>query len=640
MDRTLANASSGPQEPGGAPPSWAIRRLLGFRRRLRALVLGSSEAAVAVPGDHNVNVFDLNRALVADYERFARSFTQIRAPDIRRQVEEIYASNRFWPDPLISINPHFERGTSVADLVADGSLHPETAKVFRVEGQPITLHRHQAQAIAKATRRQSFVVTTGTGSGKSLCFFVPIIDAAIRARATGEAARTRAIVIYPMNALANSQLKELEKFIDQSGLPVALRPTFARYTGQESQEERERIREAKPDILLTNFMMLELLMTRQNPLDRAVIANATGLDFIVLDELHTYRGRQGADVAMLVRRVRDRLCPDRQPICIGTSATMASEGSEADRAAQVASVASRLFGTEISSDAVIDESLARATDPALKLANIRDTLGAAIDAELPQHLDDNALRSHPLAVWIELEIGLSDGQHLSRRPPTTINDAAKRLAEHTGRDEERCRSLLQAMLILMSRPANERGGTGDRAFMAFKLHQFISGAGHVYTTLRSAPRRKVTLDGQRFDPDDRDARLYATFFCRNCGQEHHPVVLVEESGIRRVLPRDIDETPLDDAASSDKPGYLMPEPENDKEFSFTGAIEDYPEEWLETQRNGSMRLRADRRPHAAQQLTGTWTAEWMQPVAGHGSYRANFASALHAAISLQCKRAR
>jgi ATP-dependent helicase YprA (DUF1998 family) len=137
------------------------------------------------------------------------------------QVEEIYASDRFWPDPLISINPHFERGASVVDLVADGSLRPETANVFRVEGQPITLHRHQAQAVAKATRRQSFVVTTGTGSGKSLCFFVPIIDAAIRARVAGEAARTRAIVIYPMNALANSQISELEKFIGQSELADA-----------------------------------------------------------------------------------------------------------------------------------------------------------------------------------------------------------------------------------------------------------------------------------------------------------------------------------------------------------------------------------------------------------------------------------
>ena len=272
-----------------------------------------------------MDVFDLDRALLADYARFARSFTQICAPDIRRQVEEIYASNRFWPEPLISINPHFERGPSLTELVADGSLHPETASVFRVEGRPITLHRHQAQAVAKATARQSFVVSTGTGSGKSLCFFVPIIDRAIRARVAGEERRTRAIVIYPMNALANSQLKELEKFIDQSELPDHLRPAFARYTGQESQEERERIQKAKPDILLTNFMMLELLMTRQNPLDRAVIANAHGLDFIVLDELHTYRGRQGADVAMLVRRVRDRLCQHHNPICIGTSATMARQ---------------------------------------------------------------------------------------------------------------------------------------------------------------------------------------------------------------------------------------------------------------------------------------------------------------------------
>ena len=432
-----------------------------------------------------MNVFDLDRALVNDYERFARSFTQIRAPDIRSQVEQIYATNRFWPEPLVSINPNFERGASVADLAADGSLHPDTARVFRVEGQPIRFHRHQAEAIAKATRRQSFAVTTGTGYGKSLCFFVPIIDAAIRDRATGDAARTRAIVIYPMNALANSQMKELEKFIDQSELSNQLRPTFARYTGQENADERERIRQAKPDILLTNFMMLELLMTRQNALDRAVMDNAHGLDFLVLDELHTYRGRQGADVAMLVRRVRDRLCRDHKPICIGTSATMASEGSDAVRATAVASVASRLFGTTIPPDGVVDESLERATDPSLPSAKLGQRLVAAVDADVPDSLDDDALRMHPLAIWIELEIGLEDRQRLLRRTPTTIKEAAERLAKQTGRDEARCRSQLQAMLILMNRPANERGGNGDRAFMAFKLHRFLSGAGRVYATLRA-----------------------------------------------------------------------------------------------------------------------------------------------------------
>ena len=169
-----------------------------------------------------------------------------------------------------------------------------------------------------------------------------------------------------MNALANSQINEITKFLDQSGLPEKLLPTCARYTGQERDDERDRIRARKPDILLTNFMMLELLMTRQGERDREIIDSAVDLDFLVLDELHTYRGRQGADVAMLVRRVRDRLCRTKSPICIGTSATMSSEEGEGDRAAAVAPVASRLFGAQIGPDAVIDESLRRATDPTLR----------------------------------------------------------------------------------------------------------------------------------------------------------------------------------------------------------------------------------------------------------------------------------
>jgi hypothetical protein len=469
-----------------------------------------------------MNVFDLDQALVNDYERFARSFTLIRAPDIKQQVEELYASDRFWPEPLVSINPRFEGGDAINRLVANGTLHSATGTIFSIDGRPLSLYRHQAQAVAKAATRQSFVVTTGTGSGKSLCFFIPIIDAAVRARAAGEAPRTRAIVIYPMNALANSQREEIDKFIKQSGLPEHLLPTFARYTGQESAEERERIREAKPDILLTNFMMLELLMTRQNGLDRAVIANAHGLEYLVLDELHTYRGRQGADVAMLVRRVRDRLCPEKAPICIGTSATMATEGEDAQRAAAVAAVASQLFGTLISTDAVIGESLERATDPTLKPATLGAALVAAVNDDLPAILDDEALYRLPLAVWCEMEIGLSDGQRLSRREPRTLADAAKRLARQTGCDEERCSSQLQAFLMLASRPAHERGGGGDRAFLPFKLHRFISGAGRVYATLRCSGQRRVTLDGQRYHPDDKDARLYTAFFCRNAARSIIP----------------------------------------------------------------------------------------------------------------------
>ena len=126
-----------------------------------------------------------------------------------------------------------------------------------------------------------------------------------------------------MNALANSQRQELEKFLTLGYASGKSPITFARYTGQEKQEERDRILADPPDILLTNYVMLELILTRsiERPLLR--VAN---LRFLVLDELHTYRGRQGADVALLVRRVRERLAGSNLQ-CVGTSATLASEGS-------------------------------------------------------------------------------------------------------------------------------------------------------------------------------------------------------------------------------------------------------------------------------------------------------------------------
>jgi hypothetical protein len=84
-----------------------------------------------------MNVFELDQALVNDYERFARSFTQIRAADIRTQVEALYASDRFWPEPLVSINPRFERGASIDQLVEAGSLHESTAQIFSIDGKPL-----------------------------------------------------------------------------------------------------------------------------------------------------------------------------------------------------------------------------------------------------------------------------------------------------------------------------------------------------------------------------------------------------------------------------------------------------------------------------------------------------------------------
>lgn len=305
-----------------------------------------------------MDVFSLRNELIDGYSAFARSFTHISADDIRSQVDRAFDSGRYWPQPLLQINPRFKAGKSIAEHVAAGELHPEIQGIFQAGGEPMRLHRHQSEALALAREARSYVVTTGTGSGKSLCFFIPIVDAILRAKALDSTPRTRAIVIYPMNALANSQLEELQKFLPGRTPPV----TFARYTGQEREEVREQIRANPPDILLTNFMMLELLLTRQDALDREVIDHCADLRFLVLDELHTYRGRQGADVALLVRRVRQRLQAERLQ-CIGTSATMASEGSQEEKNRVVAEVAAKLFDAAIEPGDVITETLERATDP-------------------------------------------------------------------------------------------------------------------------------------------------------------------------------------------------------------------------------------------------------------------------------------
>ncbi|WP_375210992.1 DEAD/DEAH box helicase [Hyphococcus sp.] len=545
-----------------------------------------------------MKAFDLDHYLIENYDRFSRSFTTIRASDLSAAVQDEYEAGRFWPDALVSLNPRFMSKDTVDDLVSSGELDHSTGAIFRFGDAPLRFYLHQQQSIAKARAGQSYVVTTGTGSGKSLCFFVPIVDAIVRSLKAKKPRSTKAIIIYPMNALANSQLKEIERFIAQSGLPKDLRPVVARYTGQESQETRQRIADNPPDILLTNFMMAELLLTRQDPLDARVIENARGLEFIVLDELHTYRGRQGADVAILVRRLRNRCAPDNTPICIGTSATMSSEGSDEGRASAVADVASRIFGAPIGADAIIDESLARATHDHLALEDIKPSLAEAVTRPLPDALTDDKLREHPLAVWAELVIGLDDARELKRKRPIPFGEAVDLLVKDSGVDAETCRIRLEEFLTRISLPERQRGGAGDGAFLAFKLHRFISGAGELFTTLTHQPRR-VLFEGQLEDPEAPGHRLYPTRFCRECGQEIHVVTKIEDTDGIRFLPRNIDETPLDDE-HGDVAGYLTPYSGNE-DYLFNGDIASFPEGWRE-ERNGVERLRSNRKSRAPDML--------------------------------------
>jgi hypothetical protein len=305
-----------------------------------------------------MTIFDLHAAVLSDYCDFVRSFIHIADERIRAYVERALDEEaHLWPDFLLQLSPAYQRGPSVDDLAQSGVLHPETARIFRTpQGAPYTLYRHQVQAIEKARAGQSYVVTSGTGSGKSLTYFLPIVDFILR-QAIGE--RTVAIIVYPMNALVNSQLQALQalKKAYEERFGRAFPITFARYTGETGQDDRQAMRQHPPHILLTNYMMAELMLVRPED-QRFLNPQGDGLHFLIFDEMHTYRGRQGADVAMLIRRLKERAAaPDI--IHIGTSATMvaAPTVTAAERRQAVADFASRLFGHPFGEADVIEETL-------------------------------------------------------------------------------------------------------------------------------------------------------------------------------------------------------------------------------------------------------------------------------------------
>lgn len=529
------------------------------------------------------NVFGFRDQLISEYSSFSRSFSRIAAPDIRDEVERQYADGRYWPEPLVQINPNYQRKGTVQALTVEGVLHHACAEIFQVgkaEGhpQPLHLYAHQLQALAKGQGKQSYVVTTGTGSGKSLSFFIPVIDRILKAKDQDIVKRTRAIVIYPMNALANSQLEELDKFLH--GYPDGQQPfTVARYTGQESKAERDAIADNPPDILLTNFMMLELILTRFDEVDRRVVDHCLGLEFLILDELHTYRGRQGADVALLVRRLRERLQAEKL-VCIGTSATMSSTGSLEDRNKTVAEVASKLFGARLSVQDIIGETLERVTDPLKDVSAIQMNLAAAVMQSEFSWANFDAFRGDPLAIWVELNLGieLPENEPPRRAKPMTIQAASAKLAQDAGCSIEIARDGLQRFLLA----AHEIKTPQGRPPFAFKLHQFISGPGKVLSTLEAQGIRYITLDAQRFAPgrQEEGVQLYPVHFCRDCGQEYIPVWQSKRASAS-YSPREIDDITADDNEDVYY-GFLCPMNANQP---YRGEIDDLPESWLDWSRD-------------------------------------------------------
>lgn len=312
------------------------------------------------------------------YKRYLKTIYPFRNESLRHHFwEKLAERDRLVKGPLLEASPPFRTGSSIADLVAGGVLHTGFRDLCALDTLPYKrpLYIHQERAIRNVVEhKNNLIVATGTGSGKTEAFLIPILDYLMREKSAGTLGQSgvRALLLYPMNALANDQLKRLRGLLQT--YPSI---TFGRYTGeteynhskalQKYREEwksdpftnelisRDEMRESPPHILLTNYAMLEYLLLR--PQDTELFDGATGNHwrFIVVDEAHVYDGASGIEVAMLLRRLKDRIVESKanRLTCIATSATL-GEGPE--DFPQAAEFAQHLFGEPFKADDVFEAS--------------------------------------------------------------------------------------------------------------------------------------------------------------------------------------------------------------------------------------------------------------------------------------------
>jgi superfamily II DNA/RNA helicase len=494
-----------------------------------------------------MNIFKLHKQIVGDYQTYIESFINIRDEKIRKKVEDQILQKKLFPEPLIQFNPSFEKKESIADLVNENVVHPELNNVFK----NYNLYKHQAEAIRIGSSGRDFIVTSGTGSGKSLTFIGTIFNHLFNNPNLKPG--VKAIIVYPMNALINSQFKEIDEYAkfykDKTGKDFPF--TFNRYTGQEKNDEKQRIREELPDIILTNYMMLELIVTRiqERDVKESIYEN---LRFLAFDELHTYRGRQGSDVGILIRRIKSR-CKN-EVTCIGTSATMVSGGTVAEQKTVIAEVASKLFGSRFDSTQIVSEYLIRSLgNNAIKLTP--ELVKSSINKGIDPNGDESYLVTHPLANWLEENIALNyNGDILVRNKPMTFNEILSELVAYTSLSGEKCESELLNLLLLISN-VNTAKSNKRESYLPFKLHQFISQTGTVYVTLDQDENRYITLEPGHYKSDGEEKRLlFPVVFSRNSGHEF--ICLAKNLETRAFEPREFSETFNPDETDL-KAGYLI-----------------------------------------------------------------------------------
>ncbi|MBW2257584.1 MAG: DEAD/DEAH box helicase, partial [Deltaproteobacteria bacterium] len=456
----------------------------------------------------------------------------------------------------------------------DLQLHHALPSVFPWD----SLHKHQELALRGALDNRHLVVATGTGSGKTEAFLLPIADHCLKLRDGGAADGVAAVIVYPMNALADDQLRRLRPLL------AGTRITFGRYTGvtpEETPDDIERmpesrlhtaaekalladgkddqvprpweecpsradIRERKPRILLTNYAQLEYLLLRDKDLD---LFRRAPLRFLVFDEVHTYTGALGSEVACLVRRLRRvaRKSVD-EVLCIGTSATVQDRNDELDARGATVDFTHRLFGVPSDRIELVTEHYAALVPPAgaayrpaapphpRKL--LEELLEAVRDVQLRDEVDEipapaqavaerlTGRRAPPPPTRMESLRRLLGPNEMVRtlgtvfETPTLIGDALPEL-RRLGRDHVDDEDLVAEILAYLTLGALVH--QDGEPLLRPKLHYFVQGLQGLAVTFDASCEPRVVFDPEAGQAED-GARIFPMVLCRSCGQHYLPLV--------------------------------------------------------------------------------------------------------------------
>lgn len=482
--------------------------------------------------------------------------------ELQREIRNAFeAEKALINGPFLELSLPYVRGKSISELVNDGVL---SSKLLEIANPPIPtealLYLHQQRAIERLVSGHSVIVSSGTGSGKTESFLIPILDDLLRNPSND----VRVVIIYPLNALVNDQLERLRKLLEGT------RVTFGRYTSELPQTtkdwqrsngdadvpefeviSREQIHSSEkiPNILITNYAMLELLLLR--PDDTPLFRNPDSWKFIVLDEAHTYSGAKGIEVAYLIRRLKQRLQKSTGEIqCIGTSATLTDSVDEARQFAKT------LFGEQFKSEDIIfgQEQEPATVSPAETfrpnfLAYLDTTLEDLLDQVRKAEIAPAALHLRMLELGLTLnakqievtDVGallhqtLNANYHLNKLQnimleqkdyPLTIEEAAEWVF---GDEQASHRDKIRALYRLVELGGHARLDSISPALLPARYHVFARSPQGIWACLNpSCPARpeghqpvwSKIFSSPLLKCTECSCAVYPVYVCRTCGQAY------------------------------------------------------------------------------------------------------------------------